>query len=104
MKIQLIEGVMTAQAETHEDVMVLLKLKGDSKTTGAKRGKYKKQVRTRKCDLCEKEFKGRRGLGIHKWKIHQINSPKTIERQVTYMKKASEGEVSPIRMNRLIEA
>lgn len=72
MKVETVNGVLTAKAETKEDIQTLLSY-DEVKSTSRKPRKYKRQV-LKQCPHCPNSFRGNVGLGIHMRKIHGIRS------------------------------
>lgn len=76
MKIETTNGVLTARAETKEDIQVLLNLETKGTPT-VKARKYRKQM-PKTCHVCGQKFRGNVGLGIHLRRAHGIKSGENV--------------------------
>lgn len=79
MKLYTKNSVVMAEAETIDDVKILMGLTiGDLKNLASSVGK-KSYLRT--CDICGGKFRGAQGISIHKYKTHKISKNGTTPSQ-----------------------
>lgn len=84
MKIHLVDGALTATAQTHEDVLALLTLVPEEKEAvetakAVPEKKNRRRGNKRTCEKCGRSCKGTIGLGLHKRKVHGIWGKTAVE-------------------------